>query len=55
MSPHPRRQGVTPRPKPLGCLSVELVPREFIDNDATARAQQAPNLIEGYSQAANMM
>jgi hypothetical protein len=55
MSSHPRGQGSAAHPKPLGCLSVELVPREFIDNDATTRAQQALDLIEGYSQAADMM
>src|SRR2546422_7702981 len=39
MSSHPRGQGGTPGPKPLGGLSVELVPREFVHNDAAARTQ----------------
>jgi hypothetical protein len=55
MSSHPWRQGGTPHPKPLSCLSVELVPGELIENDATIRAQQAPDLIEDNSQAAHVM
>src|ERR1700736_5049351 len=55
MSSHPRSQRHTPRPKPLRCLSVELVPGEFIDNEATTRAEQAAHLIEDQSQAVNVM
>lgn len=55
MSPHPRGQGATVQPKPLGCLSVELVPCEFIDNEATTCAQQAADLVEDDAQALNMM
>jgi hypothetical protein len=39
MSSHLRGQGGTPHPKPPGCLCVELVPRKFIYDDATARSQ----------------
>ena len=55
MSSHPRRQARTPHPKPVGCLSVELVPGKLIDDDATTLAEEAADLIEDNSRAFDMM
>lgn len=55
MSSHPRGEARPARPKPLGCLSVELVPGELVHDDPTPVSQQAADLIEDNGQAFNMM
>lgn len=55
MSSHPRGQARTARPKPLGCLSVELVPGELVHDDSPPLSEQAADLIEDRRQTLNMM
>ena len=51
----PWLQGAAPHPKPLGGLSVEFVPGEFIHDDAATRAQKAADPVEDNRQAVDMV